>query len=271
MDRFWIVAWAVLGWLATAAGQAPAEHARLLPYQPAGWLTSPEQEDAAQRFLLVDLGAQHPGELPTRWTVVGSAGSSPASDYDLEKSCRFLCGSDEAETCHYVARLTVASPDDVGEPLLVLPARHPIEEVHPNVGAFGPGPDATWRAQPGPAAWPENVHYSLDTRDTGPYLTRRHSDGWESGLPLGECRSRTTGEFREVLCQGGAFLAKAGRIVLGSFADYNTPSAEIVTTLQINGRPFQIVKLGLKAQTIYGLLGPDGEAYFRPRDYPLLC
>ena len=51
-------------------------------------------------------------------------------------------------------------------------------------------------------------------------------------------------------------------------------AAEVVATFTLGKSTLYLVRLGLKAQTVFGLLygGKDGwRGLFRPRDYALLC
>ena len=281
-----ILCLAVLGWwLAGSGSRVPGpelfvQQPELIPYQVAGWLTSLEDEDEGRRFLLVDLGTERPAALPPQWTVVGSTGSSHATYYTFEKSCRFLCGDDESETCHYVAQLSLESTD-IGRPLLALPGALAVSDVRTAVGEFDqplPGPQ-WWGAEAAEPVWthrpamvnPVRFSYRVGSGEDGQPVLLITGGSQRVSFPLLDCSSRLQGGFTEVRCREVALLAREGLPLLVSMADYNVPAAEIAAAVTLAGRPFHLIRLGLKAQTIYGLLGAEGQALFRPRDYPSIC
>jgi hypothetical protein len=69
-------------------------------------------------------------------------------------------------------------------------------------------------------------------------------------------------------------ITQDGRPLLVSLADYNSSSAETAASFESNGTTYRVVRLGLKAQTVFGLLvrtESGWRALIRPRDYALLC
>ena len=75
-------------------------------------------------------------------------------------------------------------------------------------------------------------------------------------------------------CDGIALIVGDAAPLLFSYPDYNLASAQVVATLGFGKSRLYLVRLGLKAQTAFGLLYRDKDGWrglFRPRNYALLC
>ena len=78
----------------------------------------------------------------------------------------------------------------------------------------------------------------------------------------------------QIACPSIALIAADGVPLLVSIPDYNQAIAVPIASFLHEGELHVLVRLGLKAQTIYGLLvRRDGKwvPLFRPAQRPLLC
>ncbi len=240
----------------------------------------------AEPLLMVDLGRAdrrpHPGSRNfPEMTFIGTAGSAFGRLEDIAKSCAFLCG-DEAESCHYVARYAIDRPlAALGTPLVGLVGRHDLAGLAPvptagDGAAIGPfaaellapiwspyaGDDPAYRIR----RWdPAAGTLTLDLRYGGDPIVSFATD---------DCAVRRTGNLTSLTCRSLAVLVDRGRPLLVSFPDYNLAAAEVVARFSSGGLTHYLIRLGLKAETLFGLLSatPDGwHAHFRRRGYPTLC
>ncbi len=89
-----------------------------------------------------------------------------------------------------------------------------------------------------------------------------------------DCAIRRTDALASLTCRSLALLVDRGRPLLVSFPDYNLAAAEVVARFSSGGLTHYLIRLGLKAETLFGLLTdtPDGwRPLFRRRGYPALC
>ena len=69
-------------------------------------------------------------------------------------------------------------------------------------------------------------------------------------------------------------IASAAAPLLFSYPDFNPAAAQVVATVGLGKTTLYLVRLGLKAQTAFGLLYETEDGWrglIRPRDYALLC
>jgi hypothetical protein len=244
----------------------------------------------ATMTILFDLD---PMQAPTqadveRWneaTILTEAGPMRAGLLDIRKSCQFLCGVEppmpveEAETCHYQAALVPDPKSDTGGAnfLAAFPGKVDITEFQ------------MWEAPPlrsSPAWSPEFHAQAWPTDEAG----RIRIDGWnpntkrlqytvqvmggERSIDEPGCRASTAAGLTHIACQGIALIAADGVPLLVSVPDYNQAIATPVASFMHDGALHVVVRLGLKAQTVYGLLVKSGHAWvplFRKAERPLLC
>lgn len=216
-----------------------------------------------------------------RWaeaTVLTEAGPVRAGLMDIRKSCQFLCGTGEEETCHYEAALVLdQSADTGGNVLAAFPGAVEVTEFK----LLQPAP---LRTSP---AWSAEFHAQLwPTEEAG----RIRIDGWNPNTrrlqysiqAMGEehsfdepgCRAATAEGLTAIQCQSLAVIAADGVPLLLSWPDYNIASAAPVARFRHDGALHVLVRLGLKAQTVYGLLVKRGDTWvplFRKAERALLC
>ncbi len=292
---------AVLAWCAlvpAAAAHEPA-HEELLP--------APYQIDGVVRFksdryrlddglglnpplVAVDLGdarkAPHPGsERLQTITFVGSAGIGFGKLTDIQKHCDYLCG-DAGEECHYVGLYALDDPiERIGTPLIAIPGAQAL------AGFRAPPPETSGAEVVLPQgligrdfadlAWasygkdgPEVRITAWDAENRGLELEARLSSGDPFRAEGRDCALRRIDELTEMQCDGVALIVGAAAPLLFSYPDYNLAAAQVVATVGLGKSTLYLVRLGLKAQTAFGLLyrAEDGwRGLFRPRDYALLC
>jgi hypothetical protein len=236
----------------------------------------------APRLVVVDLeGTTAPSEADVeRWstaTVLSLYGVGTAHLVEIRKSCQFLCGVDQGETCHYQAFLQMEQYFEGTDVLAVLPGEVEIGDLQP----LTPRP-ATSRP-----AWSKDFHeVAWPTDDSG----RIRIDGWNpntkrlqfSMQAMGEeqsfdepgCRAATAADLTVMQCHSLAFIAADGVPLLVSVPDYNDALATPVAAFTHGGVPHVVVRLALKAQTVYGLLVKRGDAWvplFRKAERELMC
>jgi hypothetical protein len=242
-------------------------------------------------YVIVDLGNAEKRPPPARegletMTLLGTGGSAPGRLYDIRKTCNFLCG-DEGEACHYEAlySLPQAAVARLGTPLVALAGE--IETG--NLRAFSDQAARPAKLEPpaNPAAEFRPPLWTADP-DAAPRYRVTAWDGATGALamefryrdqPANEvlgrnCRAQGLGVLTALSCDGMALLVDDSRVLLFSWPDYNLAAAAPVLAFEAAGASHYLVRLGLKAQTVFGLLtgGSGGwRGAFRPRDYDLLC
>jgi len=273
------------------------------PFVPASseLLPAPLQIDGVERDLTgrwgletdvvqVDLGAAEGKPVPDgdhfqKMTILGTTGASPAFLQDIRRVCDFLCG-DEAEECHYVARVSPTRPlDEIGTPLAAIPGEHRIEAYRVPETETVADPlelPAEWLGRDFESPiWPTDPGSSLEyrlressTADRELRLEYHWSGGEVYSVDDRDCSLRQSADLTELACSSFAMITQDGQPLLVSLADYNSSSAETVASFESNGTAYRVVRLGLKAQTVFGLLvrtESGWRALIRPRDYALLC
>jgi hypothetical protein len=238
-------------------------------------------------LVAVDLGqardAAHPGSEQFRtMTIVGTAGVARGVLYDIRKICDYLCG-DDGQECHYQALYSLDGPDSaIGTPIAAFPGAHEEVTLTPIAPELGPAPPSVstdrgfaalaWSPQgaEGPelsiSAWqPAAKELTLKMRwgDAEPFIVEALACSWQHAGPLAELH-----------CNGLAMIFADGSPLLLSYPDYNLAAADVVASLKMNGIASYLVRLGLKAQTVFGIIHRDDTGWrglFRPRDYALLC
>jgi hypothetical protein len=239
---------------------------------------------------LFDIGEAQPTQADVeRWTeatVLTEAGPVRAWLLDIRKTCDFLCGVDpampveEAETCHYQAALVLDQKADTGGAnlLAAFPGAAAITEFTPAEPAPLASEQGGWSAKFHAPIWPEDAPAAIRVEGWDAAAGRlaysvKTSEG-EQALEERGCRATAAAGLVQIACQSIAILAADGVPLLVSWADYNQPNAVPVASFLHEGERHVLVRLGLKAQTIYGLLIPRGNRWvplFRPAKRPLLC
>jgi hypothetical protein len=271
-----------------------------------GFLPAPYQVDGVLRFrsdhyrendgltlraplIAVDLGTAagkpHPGSDSFRvMTFVGTGGGASGTLYDIRKTCDYLCG-DDGEACHYVALYSLNTPlEALGTPLMALAGNRDLtafRDLRPITPASGPAPRLTPGRGFAPPVWSpyasEDPTYRIGGWSPQPRtlrLEQRYGDGKIITTDAPDCEFREAEGLTFARCNGLALILDGSDVLLLSFPDYNMAAAEAIARFAAGGRTYLVVRLGLKAQTVFGLLTktPEGwRARFRPRDYALLC
>ena len=249
-----------------------------------------EDESLGPPMITVDLGTAEGRTPPVRegletMTFLGAGGSAVGQLYDISKHCDYLCG-DELEECHYVARYSLPPDTPALEaPLAALPGTLELTDYHdPRQAewidnftlayvwtATGFSPEA-WRPSSQGATSHKLESWNEDSKDIA--FRTRFPDGNEFSAQAGSCRLRQGGDLNEVACNGLSLLFAEGTPLLLSYPDYNSPAARAVSSFTQGDRTYYLVLLGLKAQSVFGLLTKTLEGWighFQPRDYALLC
>ena len=89
-----------------------------------------------------------------------------------------------------------------------------------------------------------------------------------------DCTLGQTGGLTAVSCNSLALIVARDASLLLSYPDYNLAAAEVTARFTLGPAILYLVRLGLKAQTVFGLLYEEQGGWrglFRPRDYALLC
>lgn len=251
-------------------------------------------------LVAVDLGdaenAPHPGSDNFQiMTIVGTTGVATGKLAGIRKICDYLCG-DEGTTCHYVAYYSLdgspreANPGEIlariGTPLMAIPGEQALagfRAVTPEAGAAFP--PALIGRDFAPLAYTPHGKDGPETRITG-WDAGARKVAWEGRWSWGDtftaegrdCTLSQIGGLTAAQCNGIALLLGEAAPLLYSFPDYNSSSAEVVAVLEfelgLGKSTLYAVRLGLKAQTVFGLLYRDKDGWrglFRPRNYALLC
>ncbi|HVG81632.1 MAG TPA: hypothetical protein VNB28_05070, partial [Methylomirabilota bacterium] len=98
--------------------------------------------------------------------------------------------------------------------------------------------------------------------------------GEEQSFDEPGCRASTAADLTVMQCQSLAFIAAMGVPLLISVPDYNDAIAQPVASFTHEGADYVVVRLGLKAQTVYGLLVKRGDTWvplFRKAERALMC
>ncbi len=286
---------ATLAVVLTTAGPALAQDAAPLgaPLQLDAVMQEPVTPEGKERGpalghprLLVDLGSADDGRpVPAAadhaaMTILGTQGPVTATLAEIVKRCRYLCGEDEAATCHYAAALTLDRPvPELGLPIAALPGKVTLSgwrmvAGRPGEDVAAPALADTWSA----TLWSPDAEYAPEYRirrvEADFVLEGRYRGGETFEVPGGECRAERHDELTALSCGGFAALLREGRPLLVSVADYGSPAADLLGRFEHGGNTHWLVRLGLKAQAVIGLLvrTPDGwRAVFRPRDHAQIC
>ncbi len=244
----------------------------------------------SEPLVSIDLGnaekAPHPGRRNfLTMTIIGSKGVALGQLVDIRKICDFLCGED-AEECHYVGLFQLDQPArTIGAPLAAIPGSAALLEFQSLMGE-APKPPAPFPADLigkdfTPPVWspygkdgPELRITGWDSETRGLNLEERLRGGDTFPIEVAGCRLRRVDGLSELQCGGVALILSDEAPLLLSYPDYNIAAAELVATMKWNGSKLYLVRLGIKAQTIFGLLYQAKSGWkglFRPRDYALLC
>jgi hypothetical protein len=285
---------AVLALALLCAGNAAADPLEP-PYQLDGASVDLRDRgaDPAADIQFVFLFDLDPMQAPTqadadRWfeaTVLTEAGPVRAGLLEIRKSCAFLCGVEpsmpveEAETCHYQAALVLHPETDTAGANLIAAFPGKVEIADFQMPAPAPLRAApAWSRAFHAPAWPpdETGGIRIDGWDPN---TRRlqytlQAMGEEQSFHEPGCEASTAAGLTQIQCQSLALIAADGVPLLLSVPDYNQAIATPVASFMHDGTLHVVVRLGLKAQTVYGLLVKRGDTWvplFRKAERSLLC
>ena len=236
----------------------------------------------------VDAGAE--GNVPERVTMLISRGAGyvHASLVAKQRACVWLCGQDSGkpQTCHYEAtyRAKVAGP--VGEVVAMLPyltriykhemieklqhpSRMPLHlQNHVGKTVFEP-------------MYPNDLAFRLQGWDFDTdslifdYRAKQFSGPYQEAM-IPECAIYGQDRFLNMACgENVSLMFDDQNLLFVSFADYGIAETKILMGFDMNGQRHYLVRLGLKAEAVVGLMEPDGKGGWivrlRPSDYPLIC
>jgi hypothetical protein len=256
--------------LATAADAGELD----APYQVEAAMTAlsepwAERAPDAKRLIVVDLDSmQAPTQADAeRWstaTVISLYGVMPAHLVEIRKSCQYLCGVDQEETCHFQALLQPEQYVEGAEVLGVLPGEVEISELE--VLTLRPAASLpAWSKEFHAVAWPTDESGRTRIDGWNPKTKRLQftieAMGEEQSFDEPGCRASTAADLTVMQCQNLAFIAAEGAPLLISVPDYNEAAATPIATFTHDGAPHVIVRLGLRAQTVYGLLVKRGDTW----------
>lgn len=255
------------------------------------WTAPYSLEDQQGRTFRVILGAQAPEGAESRlsvMTLVGKQGLATARLQRVESVCVDLCAS-ERPACHTVGVYTQeAGTGDVGEGLAALPGRiqgqlrapaPPTREKAPTAKPWAtkefqvPVEERTEALPEGIA--PRAYRWSVRS-DTSAVLEERQggADFFAPPVQFEQCRQERQPPFTRLVCPAASLLYAKQQLLFASFAEYGDATTELLATLQVNGQELHLVRVGLKAQAVPGLLYRDRSQWqllLRPADYPLIC
>lgn len=263
------------------------------PYQVDGFIEvfdTTEPVDVGRVSVLVDLGTaenQRPpdDQGPGPMTVIGTEGFAVLPYGEIQKHCDYLCGTAEGETCHYVGIFDLSSKDSVGRPLAAVSSADRIS----NFKSLEDLPEvespyeyqSTLRGTDVRPLWDphasEQIRYRLspwDPKRRGFDLETLWAGSNSVSEELSDCRVVSYAGLDFATCQSRSVILDRGRPLIVDFPDYNVPSARPMAAFDHQGIEYIVFELGLKAQTVYGLLfrtNAGWQARVRPRDYPGLC
>jgi hypothetical protein len=265
----------------------------------------PGLDDAVVVVELDDADSMPPPdrEFLARATIVGTDGVAAAHLVDVERRCEFLC-SDERASCRHVALYSGFDPARLGTPLLALPgewtltdhaAAEPVAEVAAEAAARDRRRPPTETVadiealrrllaaddEPVRLIWSsyedDPTRYRLVPDPTAPEGLALETLQWDGQVvvtPARECAYAVVDGIGSLDCSGFATLLDGARPLLVSLTDYNLDIAQVVASFVHDARTYHVIRLGLKAQTVFGLLVQTGDgwtALLRPRTFDLLC
>ena len=236
--------------------------------------------------IVVDIGSAENTSFPDRdammeATIVGTGGVARGTLYGFREACDYLCGS-EGKTCHRIAVYDIDRPlNALGTPLMALVGTHDIEAFAPAAPGDGPAAALTPSASFAQPLWPRDEsggeRFRIARWDAGAgdlALENRFNDDEPNVMEDSGCGVTQYGTLATLACSWITVLMAGNTILAVSYADYNIASAHPVASFRNGGLDYIVVRLGLKAQTVFTLFvetGAGWRALIRPRDYPLLC
>lgn len=257
----------------TPATGTSAEPLLPAPLSIEGWQTLNPSDASAEKpspMLVVDFGSARPGVgRPPVVTIVGEKETARGVLTETVRTCRYLCGEDNDGSCHYSGLYALdKTQDQIGTPLLALPGAFDIESLKksPPEPASLPTPGSPMEITTYQITFAADGHMSLQA-DTGGMEEIYHVDGKN-------CTAMKNDRLTSVTCDAFAALFAGSTPLLLSWPDYNTAKTNILASFTSGGRDYTIIRLGLKAQDVTGLVVQDGDKWIFmaiPRDYPSLC
>ncbi|MFP2906176.1 hypothetical protein ACLESD_14145 [Pyxidicoccus sp. 3LFB2] len=258
-----------------------------------GWPAPYALEDQKGRTFRVIFGEKAPAGVKSRlgvMTLLGKKGTATARFQRLERVCADPCEG-ERPACHSVGVYTQEpGTGDVGEGLAALPGRLQGKLSLPPPAVPEPSPIAKqWiskdfqvpvdeRTPPAPVVegmLPQAFRW-VPRADGSAGLDARHGGGpaFTAQFSLADCRQERQPPFTRLLCPTASLLYAEQRLLFASFDDYSAPTTEWLATFQTGEQELYLVRVGLKAHSVPGLLFREGDRWrllLRPANYPLLC
>lgn len=242
--------------------------------------------DQPRKLIAIDLGTAEDGAKPA-FTEPGAAmivlyerGASAAFVVEIVKSCDFVCGLEEGETCHWQA-LLAPEPDArlLGDPLLAFPVADPNRSVPYHPWAPSPASAVQWRDGFARPVWPEQDPSEIridEWRPDGGRLSAslRLGSGEVQQIEDQGCTATEAAGLVALACPSLSILAADGVPLLVSWTDYHPAAAVPVARMTIAGREAVLVRFATKIDILHGLLVRDGARWvplIRQPDYPNVC
>jgi hypothetical protein len=267
--------------------------ASLSAFAAEDWTAPYSLEDQKGRTFRVTFGAHPPKAVASRlgvMTLLGKKGTATARFQRLERVCAEAC-AEERPICHSVGVYTQEpGTPDVGDGLAALAGRFQGKLTLPAPALPEPRPTGTqWASKdfqvPVDERTPTERYleglppqaYRWTYRPDGSVLLEERTGGttfFSPPLTLADCRQERQPPFTRLTCPGASLLYANGQLLFVSFDNYSEATTEWLATFQTCGRELHLVRVGLKAHTVPGLLMRDGARWrllLRPADYPLMC
>ena len=253
------------------------------PWQIEGWrIFQADNSQNSTTHLAVDFGSKNiPADQKATITVLGSQGTAHGFLIETVRSCHYLCGEEGDGECHYTGLYQLdKTPEQLGVAWTALPGKHEISAF----GKTSPVPsdlpkpgDETPLVWDGPSA-PMEIHtYKIKSSENARLSLELDTGGIE-GPPVpvegSACKAQAVTPLTSVTCDGYAAFFEGSSPLLLSWPDYNTPKADFLATFTHGDKKYFVLRLGLKAQDVVGLLvkTKDGWRFLVvPRDYASLC
>jgi hypothetical protein len=251
-------------------------------------------EKYTQTSVTVDFGTVDPSSNKEQFgemTLLTASGPEPVTLKEFDEVCVHLCGEPsgvEGEeefgpTCHFVGLYERPVKTDGGDPFVALPGRIKIS-AWMSVEKTGSGTGIVqeqWIAdsyKTPVGGFAGDYRWAIDYK-TGDAVLMNRSMGPDFYAPHIELKSCELGEYRNFLrlnCGSNADLlySGSGDLLILSLGEYGNAAAQPIVEFSIDDVNYALVRVGLKAHVVYGLLTRiDGQwkLLIRPVDYPLMC
>jgi hypothetical protein len=278
---------AFVGTMAVGSALVDAQERRAeAPFQVEAALVPALRSASAEgptALLLIDLNSAEDGTEPAirepggEMTIIYENGLARGHIQEIRKSCVYLCGFDGGATCHYQAlvapdakagALGAALAAFVGEPQITA-----FEPLRPQAAG-----EVEWLSGFAAPVWPQDYSAGIriDEWDAAARRVRLSVRAADEDITVEdrECEAIGAAGLVALTCPSIAILAEAGVPLLVSWPEYESAAAAPVARFRLNGREAVLVRFGMSAETIHGVLLRDGARWvplFRSADYPTMC